>query len=47
MDIWVRLRRPVELRTSLLYMEGVSNVGSPGEAEPDLSERILHVTLGN
>lgn len=44
-DILLRLRRPLELKTSILQMEGVSSVESPVEAELDLSERLLHVTL--
>ena len=46
MDIWLRLREPVTLKSILLEMEGVSGVTAPDAIDPDSSERQLQVLLG-
>ena len=49
MDIWLRLRGPLELKDILLQVEGVARVEVPTEpdagAEP--GEQLLHVSLGS
>ena len=46
MDIWLRLREPLDLKSTLLQMEGVSNVAAADVIDPDSSERQLIVSLG-
>ena len=45
MDIWLRLREPLNLKSILLQMEGVSSVGGSDVINPDSSERLLTVSL--
>lgn len=45
MDIWLRLRGPVELKPTLLQIEGVSDVEIPAGAVTDDSEPLLVVSL--
>jgi len=46
MDIWLRLREPLGLKSTLLQMEGVSKVAATDVIDPDSSERQLIVSLG-
>ena len=46
MDIWLRLREPMNLKSTLLQMEGVSRVVASDVIDPDSSERQLQVSLG-
>ena len=46
MDIWLRLREPLGLKSTLLQMEGVSKVAATDKIDPDSSERQLIVSLG-
>ncbi|MCH8224281.1 MAG: response regulator [Chloroflexi bacterium] len=46
MDIWLRLREPMPLRTILLEIEGVSEVAAPNGIDTDSNERQLKVSLG-
>jgi DNA-binding response OmpR family regulator len=46
MDIWLRLREPMTLRTILLEIEGVSEVAAPDGIDTDSNERQLKVSLG-
>ncbi len=46
MDIWLRLREPLDLKSILLEIEGVSKVAAPDVMDLDSSERQLKVSLG-
>ena len=46
MVIWLRLREPLNLKTTLLEMDGVSKVAAPDVINPDSNERQLTVSLG-
>ena len=46
MDIWLRLREPLSLRTILLVIEGVSEVAAPDGLDTDSNARHLNVALG-
>ena len=46
MDIWLRLRGPLELKSTLLEMEGVYQVEGILEDVPNPDERLLRVSLG-
>jgi len=45
MDIWLRLRGPVELKPTLLQIEGVSGVETPAGTDSGDSEPLLLVSL--
>ena len=46
MDIWLRLREPLSLKSMLLQMEGVSKVVAPDVIDDESSVRQLRVSLG-
>ena len=46
MDIWLRLREPLGLKSTLLNMEGVSRVAATDVIDSDSTERQLTVSLG-
>ena len=46
MDIWLRLKGPMDLKSMLLQFEGVSSVAAPDVIDPDSSECLLKVSLG-
>ena len=46
MDIWLRLREPMTLKTILLEIEGVSEVAASDTIDSDSTERQLIVSLG-
>jgi hypothetical protein len=45
MDIWLRLRGPVELKPTLLQLGGVSGVEIPDGTNSGDSEPLLRVSL--
>lgn len=47
MDIWLRLRRPLPLKDTLLQVEGVAQVEVVAAFEAEPGEQLLHVTLGS
>lgn len=46
MDIWLRLRGPMQLKRTLLAMEEVTTVEIPVRSEHDNEEQLLRVSLG-
>ena len=46
MDILLRMREPIQLRSALLQMEDVSRVDEPSEPSTQAEERLLYVSLG-
>ena len=49
MDIWLRLRGPLNLKNTLLQVEGVAMVEVPTQPDPEAEsgEQLLHVSLGD
>ena len=45
MDIWLRLRGPVELKPTLIQLDGVSGVEIPDGTNSGESEPLLRVSL--